>query len=56
MKPIRTIGIDAPAEWLAAHGFAAVPLPLHEGPTPKADAVLDPRRVNACQSTDHYVS
>ncbi len=38
MKPIRTIGCDAPVEWLAAHGFVAHSLALHAGPTPRADA------------------
>lgn len=38
MKAIRTIGTDAPVEWLAAHGFAAEPLALHEGATPRAAA------------------
>ena len=38
MKAIRTIGTDAPVEWLAAHGFAAEPLALHDGAPPRAAA------------------
>jgi len=38
MTPISTIGIDIPIEWLAAHGFSARPIALHEGPTTRADA------------------